>query len=486
MHIAKTSPFLFLLLAACASTDASELTSASDPLRITPTTGDAVGGLRVSLPAAACAPGGTCASPLGVLPIVRVDGKVVSLGATTFVASGDHVVTVQNPLTFVSDAITTRKAVNVGVGTTVEVNLAVLDRTCKVGTGRPAHVDLGDEVTGPFVGCTMITAIGDTATDGNLENTGMAAATMTLYPDYGCKTGGVEVTASTDCNAITGSYVSAGAGLCDSLYTSTSTGSAPAQAICRAAKDAAANATVLFSSYYDLASSLNPATTCGTTALHNDFYLRQRNTLTRWSKYQVHPSCDDLKNASVGHIAVVPGTITLSNGAGTRTLAAGDVTTLDLDFAYRDRYVSTRHVSFLSDRALPDAAPTLVQCGTSSFRLTRATAGDAAFTYDGNACSPFITLGGEKREFNYEEPGPGQVQRIEMDDVPVTVGGVVTPVRGTYEVYKGANLVAGPFPTNTGVDVWPGSYTVVLKWTAAGTPLTRGFVADLPALPPTP
>ena len=41
---------------------------------------------------------------------------------------------------------------------------------------------------------------------------------------------------------------------------------------------------------------------------------------------------------------------------------------------------------------------------------------------------------------------------------------------GTYELYFGGTRVAGPFPTNSGVDLLPGTYELVTSFSTADGP----------------
>lgn len=68
-----------------------------------------------------------------------------------------------------------------------------------------------------------------------------------------------------------------------------------------------------------------------------------------------------------------------------------------------------------------------------------------------------------------------QLNRVDVDDVLITrEDGTTYKVVGTYELYFGGVRVAGPYYTNSGIDMLTGEYEFVLRYrTAEGDQVSR-------------
>ena len=174
---------------------------------------------------------------------------------------------------------------------------------------------------------------------------------------------------------------------------------------------------------------------------------------------------------------MVPGSYTfpietaIGTSADTRTVNEGDATDLFFVLSVVGAVPSRFTVNLvLNDpRELPDAASSGI---TSTCERSYTIGGPGsqtlslkAFSFP-NECAYQIAVPGRLVTLSQTADTTINLHRIDVDDVVVTREDNTTFVqRGTYELYYGGALVAGPYPTNTGIDALDGDYEVVVKYT---------------------
>jgi hypothetical protein len=91
-----------------------------------------------------------------------------------------------------------------------------------------------------------------------------------------------------------------------------------------------------------------------------------------------------------------------------------------------------------------------------------------------SACTYTVTIGGRTQTLDQNQSNSITVNHIDVDDVEVArEDGTIYQARGTYELFFGGNRVVGPLSTDTGLDLLPGTYELVIKYTTVDGPKTQ-------------
>lgn len=183
---------------------------------------------------------------------------------------------------------------------------------------------------------------------------------------------------------------------------------------------------------------------------------------------------------SSGDRAFLPGKYTTSIVAGSTTtkqeisLAEGDLGEIALSLPAIGQVPDLFNVTLtLTDpRELPTPTnPTISSScgGDRSYTLPAAATGTVTLKAFKNAgCTYALNVGGRTVTLDQSQNNTMTLRRLDVDNVEVTrEDGSKYQTQGTYELYFGGNRVVGPNTTNSGVDLLPGTYELVIKYSTA-------------------
>jgi len=185
------------------------------------------------------------------------------------------------------------------------------------------------------------------------------------------------------------------------------------------------------------------------------------------------------------YMAIAPGTYRLSAQGGTvveQKALEGQVSDwrFELPVIGTVPGVFTTNITFADARELPDAMPTRItsSCGRD-YTLPPGQSALALKAFRYSDCQYAVSVPGRTLPLTQTAVNDVVLHRIDVDDVDVTSETGASAVRGTYEIYYGGARIAGPFPTNTGVDALAGDYEVVVSYTTGIGPRTQRFTVRL-------
>jgi hypothetical protein len=425
---------LALSLGACtaASEDAS---SDEQPLRFRPTDTELWAELSIALPTSTCLPGGACSRPLSTTPVVLVDGNTVALGAPLRLKPGPHTVSM-NAATQTVTLEPRDKRTYV---------LAVARVTCTEAP-RPAipKTDFGTTVTLRNESCPTV------------------ARPSTAPPS---------TIGRVDINELV-AYYSGSADPCQyalSKFTSMTcsmwmpTGVSPVSGIRIAS---------------GVCIPIEPTpirTACDASQVGNFSWIRPRIVPTSVSRADQ---------------AYVPDTYAFAIGSETASVELTEgalrdvVLTLPVIGTVPPLFETV--VTFDDPRELPSDAMLLPSIATTC-------SGRRGYTFGANAtgsttltafvdptCVYTLTAGGRSVALTQSGTNAVNLKRLDVDDVVVTrENGTTFSARGTFELYFEGRRVVGPLATNMGVDVLPGTYELVIKYSTGDGPKTQRHVLTL-------
>ena len=175
---------------------------------------------------------------------------------------------------------------------------------------------------------------------------------------------------------------------------------------------------------------------------------------------------------------VAAGPLSFKGASDTYDVKEGDVSELAFERALvggpRDTFATT--LTFADPRELPNAERSGIR--SSCERNYEIPAGQAqlnlrAFKF--SECAYELYVPGRTLALGQDTANAVTLHRIDVDDVQVArEDGTTYTVRGTYELHAAGARIAGPFPTNTGIDALPGDYEIVVQYgTALGNQTAR-------------
>ncbi len=140
------------------------------------------------------------------------------------------------------------------------------------------------------------------------------------------------------------------------------------------------------------------------------------------------------------------------------------------------------NLTFADARELPDAAVGSITSNCERNWSIPSTAKNTvalqAFTFP--ECNYQLSVGGRSVALNQAVSNDITLHRVDIDDVVVTrEDGSTYTQKGTFEVYFGGNRIAGPYSTGAGIDVLPGAYEVVVKYSTAEGQKTNTYDINL-------
>ncbi len=180
-------------------------------------------------------------------------------------------------------------------------------------------------------------------------------------------------------------------------------------------------------------------------------------------------------------VAVVPGAYgftTESNaGPGTdvRTLHEGDLTDLTFSLPVIGSVPATFNTDlvFAEPRELPDATTASItsNCENHFYVPSSATGTLSLQAFRYPECSYVFTASGRSVALAQDSSNRITLYRIDVDNVTITREDHTTyETQGTYELYFQGASVAWPYATNSGIDVLPGTYDLVVRYQTAEGP----------------
>jgi hypothetical protein len=192
-----------------------------------------------------------------------------------------------------------------------------------------------------------------------------------------------------------------------------------------------------------------------------------------WSGYN-----DDVAQLKATDMAFAPDAYYVSDGLASQTFTLGEGDVTEVPVSLHNMTVTpptfSANISFADPRELPDAAVATITsscAGDRGYSLPpRSTNALQLKAFQMSTCVYTLNAG---QKMTLDQLGSNSVtlHRIDVDDVVVTRSdGSTYTTSGTYELYYMGQVVAGPYPTNTGIDVLPGGYHLMLHATTADGP----------------
>ena len=425
------------LVAGCSSVGADDGSDATDSeLRKKPTATENWSNLTVQLPTGSCQPGGSCSHPLGAAANITLDGAAISLGAANRIKPGDHTLAVNNVGT----------TVTLAAGASRTPVLPTAHRKCNAaGLPSVAQTDFGSSVSLANASCPTTTS--RVASGGG----GSKPAITLHYYNWGCPAANVTGTLNSSTSSATCASLRS-----DRVYSVNVNGTCIDLRATRA----------------DGQYGINPAEACNSYVAGDTSWVAAANINAQILDYD---------------LAFVPGDYALSiaasgGGATTQnfTLKEGDTSEIAIALPVIGSIPSTfaTAVTFTDPRELPDAKVATItsSCGGDraySVPPTTTTALNLK-AFQASACVYTFSAGGRTVTLNQTAANTVSLNRLDVDNVVVTrENGSTYTVTGTYEIYFGGTRVAGPFNTNTGIDLFPGTYELVTSFSTADGPQTQ-------------
>ncbi|MDB4939444.1 MAG: hypothetical protein JWP87_6416 [Labilithrix sp.] len=391
--------------------------------------------LTVQLPTGSCQPGGSCSRPLGAAANITLDGAAIALGAANRIKPGDHTLAVNGAGT----------KVTLAAGASRTMVLPTARRKCQAAAlPSVAQTDFGSTITLSNAACpakaSLVTGPGG----------GTKPVIELHYYNWGCPAANITGTLDASSNATTCAGLRA-----DRIY------SVKVNGVC----------TDLQATRPDGQNGISPAEACNSyVAGDTSWLIAAANNGAVFADYD---------------LAYVPGEYSLAIPSGSTTttqkftLKEGDTSEIAVALPVIGAIPATfaTSVKFLDPRELPDAqiATITSSCpndrkynlpATSTTALNlKAFVANCVYTF--NAAGRTVTL-------NQTASNAISMNRLDVDNVTVTrENGTTYEVAGKYELFFGGTRVAGPFNTNSGIDVLPGTYELVTSFSTADGPQTQ-------------
>lgn len=401
--------------------------SSADDLRKKPKASENWSNLTVQLPTGSCQPGGSCSRPLGQAATITLDGANIQLGAAQRIKPGGHTLAVNGVST----------TVNLTAGESKTFVLPTARRKCTAANlPNVAQTDFGKTVALSNAACPSTAQIDPTSGGSSTK------PNVTLhYYNWGCPAANVtgtlnSSTASSACSALR----------TDRVYSVNVNGTCIDLRQTRA----------------DGQYGINPAEACNLYVSGDVSWANsQLQTAARLQDYD---------------LAFVPGKYVVNVGSATETftLTQGEQEEVALTLPVVGTVPDTfnTNISFADARELPDAATATITSSCSGDRSYSVPATSTtqlklkAFVESG--CVYTLNVGGRPTTLSQTSTNSIKLRRLDVDNVEVTKeDGSTYTTTGKYEVYFGGTRVAGPYNTNTGIDLLPGTYELVVTFSTA-------------------
>lgn len=407
--------------------------SSAEDLRKKPKASENWSNLTVQLPTGSCQPGGSCSRPLGQAAVITLDGANIQLGAVQRIKPGGHTLAVNG----------TSTTVNLNAGDSKTFVLPTARRKCTAaGLPNVSQTDFGKSVSLSNAACPSTAQIDPTSGGSSSK------PNVTLhYYNWGCPAANVTgtlnaSTASSACSALR----------TDRVYSVNVNGTCIDLRATRA----------------DGQYGINPAEAC-------NLYVGGD---VSWANSQLQTAAKFLDY----DLAFVPGKYVVNVGSATETftLTQGEQeeVALTLPVVGTVPDVFKTNISFADPRELPDAAAATItsSCsGDRSYSVPATTTTQLKLNaFVESACVYTLNAGGRQVALSQTTTNSVKLYRLDVDNVEVTKeDGSTYVTTGKYEVYFGGTRVAGPYNTNTGIDLLAGTYELVVTFNTADGPQTQ-------------
>jgi hypothetical protein len=197
----------------------------------------------------------------------------------------------------------------------------------------------------------------------------------------------------------------------------------------------------------------------------------------------INPLRGSWNQFDTGNYALLPGPYTFQTdtatgpGTDTEVLAEGDIKTFTFQLPAFGTVPSqfTTNLTFADPRELPDAAIATItgnnveDCAERNYSVPHSASGMVtlkAFQY--SQCQYSLNVSGRSQPLLQTADNNITLHRIDVDDVTVTrEDGTTFTTPGTYQLYFQGKAIAGPYATNSGIDVLPGTYQLTVNYTTA-------------------
>lgn len=420
----KRHPFVFStlalvsLVAACNSGADDGFATGEDEYRIKPKDSENWSNLIVALPKGRCVPSAwQCKQPLGVDPLIKVNGARVEIGQTTRLRPGEHTVSTNGG----------EKKITLSAGEKRTFVLPVAHSRCTSPLNNVPATDFGKTVT-------LAEATCPTRVTGSPEQVHFVPSAS-------------EVHASIFAN-------------CDSTMDPWT-----AWTPCKYHASYTVHSILVDGGTCMEVTPINAETACKA-GLAGDWSWVGGSTTLLASDQVFVP--DTYK-------------VTINGVEQTFKLDEGDLEEIPLTLPVLGTVpdVFKTKLVFQDARSLPTAGPVLTitsSCaGDRSYKIAPNAQGTLELTaFMAPTCVYTLNAGGRKAELSQSATNTVKINRVEVDDVEVTrENGSVNTVRGTYELFFNGARVVGPLATNTGLDVLPGTYELVISYSTVDGPKTQ-------------
>lgn len=425
---------LATVIGCSAITGEDESDSSADDLRKKPKASENWSNLTVQLPTGSCQPGGSCSRPLGQTATIALDGANIQLGAAQRIKPGGHTLTVNGVST----------TVNLTAGESKTFVLPTARRKCTAaGLPTVSQTDFGKNISLTNAACPS-TAIIDPTSGGSSAKPNV----VLHWYNWNCPSANVTgtltpATTSSQCSALRSDRVYSVSvnGQCMNLQQNRPT---------------------------DNQNGISPAEAC-------NLYV---NGDVSWANSALQTSA----RLADHDIAFVPGkyTVTVGNTTDTFTLTQGEQEEVALTLPVVGTVPDTfnTNITFADARELPDAATATITSSCSGDRTYSVPATNTAQlklkAFVESNCVYTLNVAGRPTTLSQTSTNSIKLHRLDVDNVEVTKeDGSTYTTTGKYEVYFGGTRVAGPYNTNTGIDLLPGTYELVVTFSTADGPQTQ-------------
>ena len=416
-----------------AITGEDEGESSADDLRKKPKASENWANLTVQLPTGSCQPGGSCSRPLGQAATITLDGANIALGAAQRIKPGGHTLAVNGVST----------TINLAAGESKNFVLPTARRKCTAaGLPTVSQTDFGKNIALSNAACPSTAQIDPTSGGSSSK------PNVTLhYYNWGCPAANVtgtlnSSTASSACSALR----------TDRVYSVNVNGTCIDLRQTRA----------------DGQYGINPAEAC-------NLYVGGD---VSWANSQLQTAAKLMDY----DLAFVPGKYVVNVGSTTETftLTQGEQEEVALTLPVVGTVPDTfnTNITFADARELPDSAVATITSSCSGDRTYSVPATNTAQlklkAFVETNCTYTLNVGGRPTTLSQTSTNSIKLHRLDVDNVEVTKeDGTTYTVTGKYEVYFGGTRVAGPYNTNGGIDLLPGTYELVVTFNTADGPQTQ-------------
>lgn len=421
-----------LPLVACSSAASDQIASSGEDLVVKPGDTENLARLTLALPTGTCLPGNTCGRPLGVAPNLLVDGTSVALGTAVRLMPGDHTLAANNN--------TTKITLTPGLIRTFV--LPVAHSTCTpVALPAISPTDYGKTPAVSNVACPT------GATGSNPLTLPVTKATLDYYFSVDCTNfGPYNFRDHPNCS--------------DSYYTNSNISSIRiAGGVCTKLNTPVIEKTACIPAQVSDFSWMADTAVFGGAALTSSDQVFVPDT------YKVTVGSSPPQSFTLNEDTVTNIPISLPVVGIVPPLFKTSITFAD------PRTLPTVGAAQITSSCAGDRSYSVSDTATGTLNLQ---------AYADSSCVYTLAVNGVTRPLKQTAANEFTLNRVDVNDITVTrEDGSTYLAKGTYELYLGGLRVAGPYNTNTGIDAFPGTYELVIKYATLEGPKTQRLTFTL-------